>query len=188
MIALDELNTVAQSAHRDAADFLYIKDSVGFFSQGKPHYTDQHLDYISNIAKLKIFLRAQYEILVPFELDDTPGPCSGYASWLTVSNETPKGAIQLFVKPMIVWHEQTRIPQGVQKIKTILHELGHVCMTPRLLQRTPNAGGPYDLRATEEEEEIAWVYAIAFLGVLVGDYSRQMQSKFLTDDTPRVYL
>lgn len=110
----------------------------------------------------------------------------GYASWLWVINSN--FVIVVDVQQLDVWAKRDASPPvAVQKIRSIVHELGHILLHGTQL-KPQNAPGPVaSVDATQEAA--AWVFAMTFVGVLFGCYSERSRNCHPScDDAPRLYL
>ncbi len=112
-------------------------------------------------------------------------PAKNYASWLFAAS-IGQTSIYLDERQMISWHQQTKVPVRSQQIRSIVHELGHLQFSLRLLT---GQTGTFVSPSYPVEEEKAWVYGIFFLGLLVGDYSFHCRhAPYHCDDAPKLRL
>lgn len=180
MILFQDYSDAAKLAYNDAVIFStrYLPPR-DFFAQ------DTHMDFELTIARLKLFVLKQTacRIIPDFDLL----PVKNFASWLARTKDG-KGAIFLFARQMMNWEQTSRMPQRVQKIRSIIHELGHIRLTPKLLISAKP--GEITIPASPEEERVAWVYCLNFLAVILGEYSlnSRIQTPIGIDDAPKLFL
>lgn len=109
----------------------------------------------------------------------------GYASWLYIVDN--KFRIVVDVQQIDLWSTgHASPPPAVQKIRSIIHELGHILLHGEQLKPT-QAVGPV-VSVSPVQEAAAWVFAMTFVGVLLGCYSEHSRSAHQCDDAPRVFL
>lgn len=164
-------------AHQEMVSFLKWISAQDFFEQDHKGKSG----YAMVIARLKLFLHCSHRITV-HDLEEAQ---PGFASWLLKCGDG-KGGIALYSKTMASWAGRSGMPLHVQKIRCIIHELGHIKTNPDLLNNTPAAkNAPY---ATAEDEETAWAFTGAFLGLMLGRYSKMIRATRLEDDAPKKFM
>lgn len=120
----------------------------------------------------------------------------GYASWLMVDRRhgVPFG-IALHSEQMRQWSQDPNLPtvyEDAQEARCILHELGHVRVTPNLLKRAaddprrPPAG--LTAKADPEDEVGPWMYAVAILGTFLAQHALETRRKVDTDNAPCIQI
>ena len=120
MIELNEFEKVYRQAWADAKRFMAeFTQSVEFFEQGT---TD---DYVRAINGLKAFLNDADELgIVDFvNVEMLPEP--NFASWLMKTDEGHIG-IGLLERQMKYWAKVGGMPVRAQKLRSIIHEIGHL--------------------------------------------------------------
>jgi len=185
MLSVADFTMACSTAREEAGKLSKDLDSSEFFDQDK----DDKSGYARVIARLKHFIHrtCRGTLILHLTYDDVPG----FASWL-VRSGNGTGGIALYVTQMVKWAAKTKMPLHVQKIRSIIHELGHIKLSPHLLQNTLPPAPRQDVRrspyASPFEEEMAWVFACAFMGFFLGDYSFNSRKDHARDDAPRFFI
>lgn len=112
-------------------------------------------------------------------------PEAHFSSWLFLSAEDEINIV-LDLEMMRSWSQTSGLPFAIQRIRSIIHELGHIIFSTHLIFNAK--AGSFMPKATAKEEEVAWVYTFAFLACLVGDYSLTVRASRDTDETPKLPL
>jgi hypothetical protein len=180
MVRALKLQEVAKLVHRDFRRLRRLprfRSSSEFFKR-----TDSWRDN-ARVTLLAEFLQlngCQLYILEDFKL-----PGRDFASWLfTLSGDTMR--IVVDQKRLRQWARVSRLPLDVQKVRSILHELGHLQLSDTLKKGRKNR---FTRSATAFEEERAWIYSMLFLALLMGDYARYNRTPpRFADDTPRLLI
>ena len=108
----------------------------------------------------------------------------GYCSWLMA---LPVPGIVVDRGQIRQWARDEGAPHAhLQEARVILHELGHVRLSPYLLA-SPGPGG-LARRASPEEEELAWAYAMAVIALLLAAYARSIRETKNMDDAPSIMV
>ena len=110
-------------------------------------------------------------------------PQTRYGSWLMV---LPSPAVVINAYQLRQWSQASGarrhvVPFELQVVRTVLHEIGHMRVSPYLLKRAGRRR--FALPCKPSDEEAAWVYAIAALGILLGDYALHMREQDIDDTT-----
>ena len=111
----------------------------------------------------------------------------GFASWLYADDFGLN--IVLDPRQMQIWAQQNALPIHTQRLRCVIHELGHIFLS----NIVPSAQPPtkYGIQAQsvpEREEEKAWAFTFMFLAVLLGDYSYRRRVKNKDDNTVAVHV
>jgi hypothetical protein len=176
MLTKQDFDTVCNAARDEATLFSKFVTSHEIFEQDSP----TKIGYAYLIARLKHFMNRKHISVI-----DLDHHASGFGSWLMKTGDG-EGGITIYRKQLAIWYTQTKLPLHVQQIRCIVHELGHIKLSPHLLKGTVRSqNAPH---ATPLEEEFAWLFTCVFLGAFLGDYSRQIRLGSLLDDAPRKYL
>ena len=113
-------------------------------------------------------------------------PAPNYGSWLFTTS-AGNSSIYLDQRQMTVWHQETGMPLDIQQLRSIVHELGHLRMNLRLA--AGKSGHGFVEPSYPEEEEAAWIYAMLFIGLILGDYSfNSRKPPDDCDDVPKLRL
>jgi hypothetical protein len=109
----------------------------------------------------------------------------GFSSWLMVIDNTV--AIAVDFKQMRGWSQDfNRVSNlDIQISRAVLHEVGHIKLTPYLLGISQEDGGRVP-PADPEDEVAPWAYAFAIIGILLSAYARNAHFKRKTEDTPSI--
>ena len=161
MISEADFNQVMQHVRLEAQEFLRQPNNSSKKFCDPQQGTDER-------AKLPALARFVFDLTGATIQSFNALPAREYASWLFAISDVTT-AIYLDEGQMHNWHQRTGMPVEVQKVRSIVHEVGHLQFSVRLLTCPPNQFVP---PSYPEEEEKAWVYAMTFLGVVMGDYSR----------------
>ncbi|HEY0552240.1 MAG TPA: hypothetical protein VGF13_21750 [Verrucomicrobiae bacterium] len=178
MIDPADRTRIVQQAYEDAVAFLSQPNVNSKRFCDPQTKAEEH----ARLPALNLFVaNLTGATVVPFK--KLPHP--NFASWLfSVAPENM--AIYLDQRQMVVWQQQTGATVQTQQIRSIAHELGHLRLAPRL-QNGPLA--TFAPHATANEEENAWVYAMMFLALVLGDYCfSARQHPHNCDDTPKVQI
>ena len=113
-------------------------------------------------------------------------PRRGFSSWLFHVGDG-NYQIALDDEQINEWEKETGLPAGVQKIRSILHEVGHYHLSKGA---QPNEGsGPAFFKDSEPYEETqAWHYAMSFLGIVIGSYAADARDSNKPDDSAKLPL
>lgn len=178
MIDPTQRNLIANQAHEDAIAFLSQPNVNSKRFCDPQTQAEEH----ARLPALSLFVtNLTGATVVPFK--KLPHP--NFASWLFSVSESDM-AIYLDQRQMLVWQQQTGSDVQTQQIRSILHELGHLRLAPRLMEGPTATFAPH---ATANEEENAWAYAMIFLALVLGDYClNARQHPHNCDDTPKVRL
>lgn len=189
MIPDKDVGTPAENPYRAAVDCAHahalfflekIATSEAFFDQSAWPQSLYKSPQVIQVCQFAIKLHQLRTIDVEYL------PQERFASWLYRSSPDSY-SIGLCSRQMITWQEQTGMPVVAQAIRSVIHELGHYKLSPRLLLRPSR--GPFSISATPEEEEKAWVYTFIILGILLGDYSyNRRKDPDESDDAPKVFV
>lgn len=184
MLLESEYNRAFKLAREDAASIIrdFIKSDLFFQQDDK-----DRAGYARVISRLAHFAHRNFGVIIhQFDYEDVPG----FASWL-VRSGNGTGGIALYRTQMAKWAAKTKMPLHVQMIRSIIHEFGHLRLSPHILMDTllPRKGAKHQIapHASPLEEELAWVYACSLLGIMLGDYSFHSR-KYRVDDAPRLFL
>ena len=178
MIQAPNLDTISQQAHADAKAFLTQPE----VSSKKFCDISLAADEKARIPSLALFVANLTGATIQ-NFKTLPAP--NYGSWLFASSDD-NASIYLDQRQMQAWFQQTGMPLDIQQIRSILHELGHLQINLRLMQ---GASGTFVDPSYPQEEEMAWVYAMLFSGLILGDYALSTrQSPHNCDDAPKVRL
>ena len=204
----DQYGLICDVAHAEARAFIEHQciDIQKFFDQKswpkcacKSDGGDQWMESPQFLSTVQFILRqAQLRIIDIAEYPDMPSlPKPQFASWLYISSSKTKdrpirgstgATIGLDSRVIKEWFKETAVPVNCQLIRTLLHEFGHWRVSPNLVER-PNYRDGFSADASPEEEEKAWVFAIIFLSILVGDYALESRkSPQDKDDVPKLYF
>lgn len=181
MISSADFKEATDFAHADSMEFSrhILHDEVCF----DPETWNPNIKRNKEVLAFYKFA-ALYDCPV-FQLGSLPQ--SGYCSWLFRTSD--KGfSIGICYSQMVDWLIEDAMPVPTQTIRAILHELGHKRVS---LIATGEANksdiGPIT-NVPKEEEEKAWVYAVTFLGIMLGDYAKARKDAEGFDDSPKVFL
>lgn len=186
MIAKGHFSDVSAVAYDCALSFrneFMSEDALDLRSVGRRGLASPPI-----LSDLILYVQEVFECdIYPLEISE-----QGFASWLVISGDKAEGSdrysIALDNGPMMSWTAQTGMPLATQKIRSILHEIGHLHFS--LKTHDPNTV-PFIGVVQPIEEEKAWVFAMTFLGVLLGDYSfssRDVVAGNGVDDSPSIIL
>lgn len=177
MLSNDNLQRVAAAAHEDAKSFLEgFCNSDEFFRPWSEKSARS-----PRVLRLIRFVQEKLDLNV---LGFKSLPASGFASWLFKSGHG-SFTIAMDESQMKKWSRETGVPVEAQVVRSILHEVGHARLSPRLTEGQMQTFTP---TPTAQEEEIAWAYAMIFLSLLLGDYSSTRRRTVNCDDAPKLLL
>ena len=180
------------TAYMDAEAFRthYLSGTIRDFFDRRP------MNIYRAVSDLILFC-ADYAELEVQTFAALPRP--NFASWLMKLSSTRAG-IALAISQMRQWEwmpdaqtvfQSRGIPLPTQKIRSLIHEVGHHHISDLcgLRRTTPEEEVGLSRSADGREEELAWVYTFVFLSILLGDYSflsRQGQPEL--DDVPKIFV
>jgi len=185
---------VCNKAHEDATEFHdnYLSGTTREFFDREPRLIKRAVSDVIKFCTLHAALSVQTVLVLPRP---------NFASWLIKLSPT-QGGIAMAENQMRQWewmppdgnpYHAKGIPVPTQKIRSMIHELGHhvisdLCGLNSTIRTGVPAGQPV-APSVPHEEELAWVYAFTFLGILLGDYALESRSGLLDmDDLPRVFV
>jgi hypothetical protein len=167
-IGKEEYGEIAGYAHEYAQQFLgtYLRPDDDLTIRG---------DAVTP-SPLMNALVAFVQDAVGCHIIEAPLPHKDYASWLCFDKED-RISIALDIRQMGVWQGQNGMPVDLQKNRSLLHELGHVLLSPAVPDNAHEAAGaPLVKPVKPDEEERAWIFAMSFLTAVLADYAQNCRS------------